>query len=360
MVYGVRPGENAMNRRLQLFVLPVLLAATAALAADPPPEPVPAIGDAAPVTEPASAPVAFEELLVSGEQPGPGLWRVSKPTSDGENVLWILGNYGPLPRRMEWRTTEVERVIARSQEVLGPAAVDADVGVWSRIAVLPSLVGIRDNPDGRTLEQLVPPDLYARWLVLKAEYLGDGRRVERWRPIFAAGELYEEAIKASGLERNSRVWPAVEKIARKHRVPVTRPTIEVPVEKPRAIVKEFKKSGLDDLDCFAKTIERLESDLELMRERANAWAVGDVRTLERLAPVDQFGACLSVVTESELLRSRGLDDLPERLAETWIAAAEEALDRNASTFAVLWMSQVLRPDGLVERLRRKGYAVEAP
>jgi hypothetical protein len=341
--------------RTTLVAFAFALGAPFASAEEPPPA-----GAGGPDSAGDGAAVVLDELLVSGEQPGPGLWRVSQPTAEGENVLWILGSYGPLPRRLEWRSTEVERVVSQSQEVLGPATVDAEVGAWTRLTLLPSLVGIRNNPTGETLQQAVPADLYARWLVLKERYLGNNRGVEKWRPIFAAGELYEEAIEDAGLRRNNRVWPVVEKAARRHKVPVTRPTVNVPVEAPRDLVREFKKTELDDLDCFARTIERLESDLDLMRVRANAWATGDVRTLQELAPVDQAGACLSVVTGSELLQSRGLADLPTRLSDAWLAAAEAALARNRSTFGVLWMGEILRPEGVVERLRALGYRVEAP
>lgn len=351
-----------MPRRPTLAVpFALLLLAPAAGAVDPPASPATeATVEAAAEAETEVGPTTFDELLVSGEQPGPGLWRVSKPTADGENVLWILGSYGPLPKKLQWRATQVERVIAQSQEVLGPVTVDAGVGFFKGVTLLPSLVGIRDNPNGETLRELVPPDLYARWLVLKKQYLGNERSVEKWRPIFAAGELYQEAIDAAGLQRENRVWPAIEKAARKHKVKITRPTISVPVEKPRDMIREFKKTELRDLDCFAKTIERLESDLDLMRVRANAWATGDIPTLQELAPVDQAGACLSVVTGSELLQSRGLADLPARLSNAWLAAAEDALSRNASTLGVLWMSEILRPGGVVAQLEAKGYLVEAP
>jgi hypothetical protein len=88
--------------------------------------------------------------------------------------------------------------VAASQELLVPAEVDAEVGILSRLTMLPSLIGARNNPDGKTLQDVVPPDLYARWLVLKAKYLGDADGVEKWRPLFAAFELYRKAISKVG------------------------------------------------------------------------------------------------------------------------------------------------------------------
>jgi hypothetical protein len=306
-------------------------------------------------------PTVFDELLVSGEQPGPGLWRVTKATAEGgEHVLWILGSYGPLPKRMQWRSRALERALAQSGEVIAPPSVDTDVGLFKGATLLPSLVGIRKNPNGETLQELVPPELYARWSVLKQRYLGNDRGIEKWRPIFAAGELYREAIGEAGLERSNIVWPAVEKAAKKRKLAVTRPVVNVAVEKPRDLIREFKKAEIEDLECFARTIERLESDLDLMRVRANAWATGEIAVLRELAPVDQAGACLSVVTGSELLQSRGLADLPTRLSDAWLAAAEDALARNASTVAVVWMSQLLSEDGILAQLESRGYRVEAP
>ncbi len=326
-------------------------------------EPVPGeepLNEPQPESAQETGPTLFEELLVSGEQPGPGLWRVTASTAEGEHVLWILGSYGPLPKRMQWRSPALERALAQSTEVIAPPGVDTNVGVVRGALLLPSLVGIRQNPNGETLQELVPPELYARWLLLKQRYLGNDRGVEKWRPIFAAGELYREAIGEAGLERNNVIWPAVEKAAKKRKLVITRPVVNVPLDKPRDLIREFKKSELEDLECFAKTIERLESDLDLMRVRANAWATGEVAVLRELAPVDQAGACLAVVTGSELLQSRGLADLPARLADAWLTAAEDALARNASTVAVVWMSQLLQEDGLVAQLESRGYRVEAP
>ena len=313
-----------------------------------------------PVPDGGPEPVPVEEVLVTGQQPGPGLWKVTRPGDASGHVLWILGTHGPLPRKLEWRSRELEDALAGAQQVIGPVAMDAKVGPLGGITLLPSLIGIRDNPDGLRLEDVVPADLYARWLPLKERYIGRDSDVEGWRPIFAAQKLYESALRKSGLERSGVIWPAVEKLARKSKVPVTEPEVEIRVDKPRAAIKDFKRTPLDDLDCFAKTIERLESDLNLMRERANAWATGDVRRLRELTHVDNASACIAVVMNAQVVQERGYTDWPARRAAAWVAVAERALAQNVSTVAVLPIEQILKPDGFVGQLRAKGYDVEDP
>ncbi len=120
----------------------------------------------------------LEEVLVTGEQPGPGLWKVTRPDDAAGHALWILGSHSPLPKKMRWRSSELQAVLATSQELLAPPSVDADVGPLGGITLLPSLIGARRNPHDQRLQEVVPPDLYLRWLPLKARYLGNDSEVE--------------------------------------------------------------------------------------------------------------------------------------------------------------------------------------
>ena len=309
---------------------------------------------------PAGADDALEEVLVTGQQPGPGLWKVTRPGDPHGHVMWILGNYSPLPKRMTWRSTELANMLAASQAVLAPVSVSASAGPLGGITLLPSLIGVRSNPDDKRLQDVVPADLYARWLPLKARYLGKNEGVEDWRPIFAAQELYRAALKKNDLVPYDGVWPAVEKLARKARVPITEPGIELKVEKARAAIKEFKSTPFADLECFSRTLQRLESDLELMRERANAWAVGDVARLRKLAPIERASACIGVMLESSFMQQRGFGDVLERARDAWVAAAEQSLASNESTVAVLSVDEILKPDGYVAQLKNRGYVVTDP
>lgn len=302
--------------------------------------------------------IDLDTIVVSGAQPGPGLWKVSK----GDHVLWILGTLSPLPKRMQWQSERVGRVIASSQEVLASPSIelDANVGVFRGLFLLPSLFRARRNPDGRSLQQVVSADEYARWQVLKARYIGRDRGIEQWRPVFAALQLYEKAIARSGLSQTGVVWPVVKSAARKHKVKITEPKVEVEIPNAKQALREFSEVALDDGECFRKTLDRIETDLDRMAARANAWAVGDIDALRGLPEADQYAACVAAFTEASLARRVGIDDMPRRVRDAWMAAAEAALQRNASTFATLPIVFLLRDDDIPARLRAKGYTVEAP
>jgi hypothetical protein len=330
----------------------LLVAATAALAQQAPTDaPVPAAIEAV-----ESASDAIEEVTVSGEQPGPGLWKISK---DG-HVMWVLGTLQPLPKKMLWRSRSVEAAIAESQELLIAPKVDAGIGFFKGMALLPSMLGARNNPDGATLHEVLPPDVYARWLPLKARYIGRNEGIEKWRPIFAAGELYEKAIAESMLTTQSDVLPVVKKIAKRHKVKLIEPTLQIEIDKPRQAIKQFKASSLQDIACFTTTLDRLETDLDAMRARATAWAVGDVDALRRLPYPDQFGACGSAILNSPVVQDRGLQDVFQRVESLWLEQAQSALARNEATFAVLPISQLLRADGYIAKLQARGYDVTTP
>lgn len=308
---------------------------------------------------PPDAPTALlETVVVSGVQPGPGLWKVSKD----DHVLWVLGTLSPLPRRMSWESREVEGVIAQAQRVLLTPRVDVDVagGALAGVFLLPSLLKARNNPDKQTLADVLPADLYARWQPLKRKYIGRSDSVEKRRPIFAAQELYEEATDDAGLRIDGKVSETVEKLAKKHDVALESPSLKVRLAEPRDTLREFAKTSLDDIDCLRKTVERLETDLPAMQLRANAWAVGDIEALRALPYVDQNQACRDAMLRNSIVQERGMGDLRERLAATWLAAAEKTLHDNAVSLAVLPMSQLFADDGYLAALQARGYAVEAP
>ncbi|RUL74908.1 TraB/GumN family protein [Dyella choica] len=297
-------------------------------------------------------------VTVTGEQPGPGLWKVSK----GGHVMWVLGTLTPLPKGMEWRSREVEQTIARSQEVLeAPSAeVKVEAGFFAKLALLPSAYSVRKNPGGETLEQILPPQMYNRWEMLKPQYFGSDRKVESWRPIVVALKLYQRALEKSGLTARNDINKAVFKLADKHdvkRVPVK---YKLVVEHPREALDTIKQTNLHDVSCFNQTLETVQNQMGNLTERANAWSTGDIQALRGFAVNDRDRSCLIAVINADFAEQLGLHDLPMLMEQEWLRAAETALAGHAQIFAVLPMEQVLAPDGYLAHLQARGYTIEAP
>lgn len=296
-------------------------------------------------------------VVVQGEQPGPGMWIVR----NGSHDLYLLGTLSPLPDRMQWRATQVQAVLAQAQEVIRLRGVRLDMKLgFSNILLLPRLLGVRKNPDGRTLQELVSPASYARWQALKARYIGSDRGVERWRPLFAAQELYVKAMKRSGLDLEDRVWPVVAAAIEQHHPTVTVVEVTLKIADPKSVLKEWSKTTLDDLACFDNTMASIETDIDAMRARANAWATGDIAALQALPPAYRWEACRSAVTEAGIGKRLGYGDARQQLDARWLAAAQAALGKNDVTFAAVPLGQLLGSNGYLAQLRAKGYTVLAP
>ena len=312
--------------------------------------------DASPATDTGLA--VLGEVVVSGQLPGPGLWKVSR---DG-HVMYVLGTVSPLPKRMEWNSLDVERRVLGSGAVLMPPSVGLKPkgAMLGGVFLVPSLMSARNNPDGRKLQDVLPAADYARWLGLKAKYLGRDRGVEKRRPFIAGSELREEALSDHDLSRRDVVGRVVRAAAKDGDVPVISPSHMIEIEDPRGAIKEFKRSELDDIDCFRRMLDQVENDLGTLAARANAWALGDLAALEALPYTDAASACTETVMRSSLAQSRGLAVIPDLLRREWLAAAEKAIAEHEQSFAVLPMALVTGPSGYLAALREKGYAVEAP
>jgi uncharacterized protein YbaP (TraB family) len=303
---------------------------------------------APPAAEPAAGAV---EIEVTGERPGPGMWRVAK----GDHVLWVMGTLEPLPKKMTWRSHAVEDVLAQSQEVL-PSRPTFGFS-WNPIAALRlywQWRGIQKSPNHATLAATVPPDLYARFAALRNKYAPRDTQMEDLRPMLAALRLFEKGIDASGLSFHHEVQNAVLKLADRRHVRLHKMTL--PVEDPRGLLKEISAIPAQaQIGCLETTVARLESDLTAMKARADAWAVGDVDALRKLPLPEQQAACLATLSKSARFR-----DLNDKAARAWMQGAQEALATNSSTLALKPIYELLGPTGILERFRAMGYVVEGP
>jgi uncharacterized protein YbaP (TraB family) len=293
----------------------------------------------------------IEEIEVVGERAGPQMWKISR---EGRS-LWVLGTLQPLPKRMTWRSQAVEDVLAGSQQVLASGvSLDADIGPITAFRLYRQWRRVRRIPEGRTLSEVMPPALYARFSALKKKYAPRDQDIETLQPMLAAASLYTKAVDAVGLTSGNDIQRSVSKLAKKKRVPVRR--IRIELEEPKELLEEFGNTPLEgQLVCLETTIARLESDVDAMKARARAWAVGDVEALRSLPYADQEAACWSAVTSAPRLK-----EISDSVSRLWFEAAEEALGKNTTTLALARMDRLLGPDGALAKFRERGYTIEGP
>jgi len=313
--------------------------------------------------------VPMDEIIVTGGYPGPGLWRVTRDGEPDGHTLWIIGEPPPLPKRLEWKSTAVEALVARSQEILRDTGVtmkpDEKFGLFKGLTLIPSALKARKNPDEEKLVDVLPPDLYARWLVQKKRFLGSDAAVERWRPLFAADKLRKAALADLGLRDGGVVWDVVADIAKQHRLRVTTPMLEFEIRSAeiRSRIKEFSRESLPDVECLEKSLDYTEalSNHSVEAARARAWATADLEALETLPALPNPGlTCVMAIMSSQVAKELLPADIPERVQARWISEAERALHDNETTFAIVPLAKLMRDDGYATRLRARGYLVDAP
>jgi hypothetical protein len=317
---------------------------------------LPFIAAATVTAQQASAPAAeqLEELsalIVTGESAGPALWRVASK----DHELWILPVFGPLPQGIRWRSRAVEEVISNSQAVYVGGRAPEGGAVRDPASALRALM----NVDGNILRDMLPADLYQKFSDLAWRYAGGPTRYQRYRPYYAVETLREDTMARLRLTSDGDVVNVVRVLAERRLVPVHAIKPVANGARNRIITQLGRTPRTADVPCVRVMLERMEMDLRDSIERANSWTRGDLTALLEdpafgnaafyREACGQFWKFLALLQEED-------DDARKAMYSTYVSA----LRRNRSTLALVWVSELVGPDGLAARFRKAGYQVEQP
>jgi uncharacterized protein YbaP (TraB family) len=292
------------------------------------------------------SPDILDEVVVTGERSGPGLWHVQR----GIAQLWILGSLSPLPKGITWRSKQVEQVIANANAVL--VAKPLEIGFARALWIFLTHHDLLVVSGGRKLEDVLPADLYRRFATQRAHYVNDASKWERYRPILAAAFLEESAFRQAGLSTRIDLGAAVRALANKHDVPIE----EVRMAGVRDILDVLKTvPAATENKCVAAALSTIEIGLPRLIERASAWTRGDIDAMQRLPDSSEDIAC-----HSALVSDSGSADLLAQIELSWLSAIDEHMHGDGVTLAVVNIDLLLEHGGLLDELRGRGYAVEAP
>jgi uncharacterized protein YbaP (TraB family) len=288
----------------------------------------------------------LEEIVVSGERAGPGLWHVYK----GSAQLWIFGTVTPLPKDMTWRSKQLETILDGTDQVL--VAKPFEIGVARALWLLVTQRDLLMAGHGKKLKDVMPADLHERFAAQRAKFTKDSDKWEKFRPIIAAAFLEEDALHAVGLSTRLDLTDEVRSLARKHHVRI----------------EEFKIAGLHDVldalktlppqteeKCVAASLATIETGMPRLIDRAQAWTTGDVQRIQNLPESAEVAACRAAVTVDP-----GAGDLLALLRQTWQENMERHLQSGGVTVAVVSMDMLIESGGFLDELRAHGYTIDAP
>jgi uncharacterized protein YbaP (TraB family) len=298
---------------------------------------------ACPADEP---PQTMDELTVTGERTGPGMWHVHRGTSQ----VWILGSMSPLPKGITWRSKQLERILDSTNQVVVPKPFEIGIArvLWLLITER-DLLMVRG---GKRLKDVMPPDLHARFAVQRAKYSADSDKWERYRPIIATAFLQQAAFHQVGLSTRLDLGAAVRTLAKQHHVRIE----ELKIAGVHDVLDALKTMppALENA-CVEASLVTVERDLPRLVERAQAWATGNVERIESLHEPAEVDACRAALEEGA-----GASDLIALVRRTWLDRLERYLQSGGVTVAVVNMDMLLEKGGLLDELRAKGYEIEAP
>ncbi|MEO8315422.1 MAG: TraB/GumN family protein [Pseudomonadota bacterium] len=293
----------------------------------------------------------LDEVLIVGKQPGPALWQVKS----GTHTLWILAEVNLLPQRMKWQPKQVEQVLASAQELLvihGHAEAPRTAAekamakqmlendqAWYRMAYL---------PDGQTLRDALPTDMYDRFEAAKASFGKQYKGWERMTPYWANNRLWNSAFVKLELRPLFPVADKVVQMARNRKVKVRQIAPRFLAGNPTAPTTTY----LMNICPLDGTLAELDIRGARWITLANAWSVGDVKRLKQLMrpTPGRIPHCNPGVEPS----TGAAEDGP------WLAPAERSLATNTSALAVVEAAYLLRTSGLLDALRNRGYEVIEP
>ena len=262
------------------------------------------------------------------------LWVVAR---DGAPPSYLLGSLHVLTPEYYPLSPRIEAAFAGSTVLIQ----EVDLEELANPATVLSVAAKAMLPEGTTLDQLVPRELYAQVLERAAKAGVPAAALQRMKPWMAALSLTTPAMQAAGFKGEHGVDRHFYERARE--AGMSRRALET-------VAFQFDRldgmAAQDQEALLRSTLEDLDAQIANVKTIAAAWARGDTAELER--------ELLGSFKEWPRLYQRML---VERNV-SWVPAVERCLQERVSCFVVVGAAHLVGPDSLVALLQAKGYRVD--
>ncbi|ESQ81047.1 TraB/GumN family protein [Asticcacaulis sp. YBE204] len=279
------------------------------------------------------------EVVVRAPNSGPAMWKLTR----GDSTVWVLGTLILMPEGLKWDQKRLARTLNGAQWLITPAISQSDP---TRATELQKIARLPNN--GR-LYDVLSETVYARFEdVAQREHLAIND-YNRLQPVIATGNLSRDVLNAHGLSIRA-VYDQMTTTVRKSKVKVRR----AGHYDQSALITYY--AGLDTASaeaCTVNGLDGLDYDLRTTKDMARAWAVGDLKGVMALYREPDFLTCvLSGETTAALYQTYAIDHMT--------AVLDAALNVPGKSVAIVPFDDLLRKDGVLDRLRLKGVDISAP
>lgn len=298
-----------------------------------------AAGEPAPVTDWAPN----ETVVVSVKAEGPAYWHLKK----GEAEVFILGTVGAMPKGQAWNSAHTAEIIKGARVVL--TAPQATSGFFETRWFLLWHRDLLSMPDGKKLQDTMPPELKARFEAVVAAL--HGPKPEKFSddpPLIAAVKLENGFQEKANLSVDEPL-ATVNKIARANHVKVE----QIAEYEALGLIKELLRLPLETQRvCLAAAVSDVEQRMVHATPAAEAWAAGDVKAIKAHYTASFFNACGKLTV--------GYAKMYDRAVADYLKAIEQALAQPGKTVLITDVGSLLRNTGVVEKLHAEGITIEGP
>ena len=266
----------------------------------------------------------------------PPVWRV-KGAAGGEVTLF--GSVHLLQETTRWKSATVDALLARADRLMFEIPMDeaAQAAAAGKLAALGRL------PEGETLRPLLTPIGRERFERLCGKLGLPAAGLDGLQPWMAELVLSLTFFTRAGARVDLGVEQQVAKAAPQA---AARDAFET-VDDQLAALSGGTRA--DQVKALEETLEELDADPEGFGRLAEAWARGDVKTIEREG-LDELrrdapGAYARLVVD----RNR-----------RWVKRIEALAGAPGRTFAVVGVGHLVGPDSVPALLRKDGLVVDGP
>jgi TraB/PrgY/gumN family len=282
----------------------------------------------------------IETVVVTAHRSGPLMWKVKK----GDATVVLFGILEPVPEKLAWDDAPLRDALKGARQMLLPpqASVGLVEGLWflawnSDKVYLPS-----DTP----MEATLPASLRARFVAGREKIHRDADRYSSLR-LPLAGLRYEgDFFKERGLVYDEPL-AALKHIAHSLGVPVKTiadyeaiPMLKQLPSMPASANEMCLTASLDDVEALG--VHAVPA--------AQAWAKGNLAGIEANYSERRFESCIQAVPSFEGLFKRAVNDS--------MNALNASLEKPGTTVMVVSLGELLRDNGLLDKLGAESLSVE--